>query len=240
MKNRAKKILIVDDVAMFREIESLFLARAGHVFTAGSGREGIGLAQRLRPDIILLDLHMPHMDGEAVCRAVRADPELGHTPVIILTSSDDPADRARALRAGADDVLPKPVNRMALNESVQRFLRFAGVRGLPRVPYRADVQVHAGSTDWAARARNLSRGGIFVEAEKELAPRSEVRLAFRLPDERPVAPTAEVVWLERDDGGGTLGMGLRFLGLDGRVARWLDDYIHERTALPRPQVRTST
>ena len=229
-------ILVVDDTPMFRDLESLFLARSGRVVTADGGREGLALARRLKPALMLVDLFMPDLDGAALCQALRRDPELAHIPVVILCSSDRAEDRARALRAGADDVVGKPISRVTLIEAVARFLRFARARGLPRVPFRARVRIDDGATDWYGTARNLSRGGIFVEAEKELRLQSEVTLEFPLPEsEQSIRPTAEVVWLDRSEDGDPCGVGLRFLGLDGASARYLDEYVHERAALPRPR-----
>jgi uncharacterized protein (TIGR02266 family) len=162
---------------------------------------------------------------------VRDDPRLAETPIIALCSSDDAEERAAILRAGADDVLSKPIDRMSLVESVQRFVRFARVRGLPRAPFRAHVRLHDGATDWVGRARNLSRNGIFVEVSKELRPRSEVTLEFELPDAgSSVRPTAQVIWLEHEPDGAPSGAGLRFLALDGRSARSIDEWVHERMA----------
>jgi CheY-like chemotaxis protein len=229
-----KKILIIDDTPMFREIESVFLARSGRVLTAESGAEGLALARRERPHVVLVDAFMPGgLDGAGVVRALRADPELADTRVLVLCSSDRADDRAAALRAGADDVLGKPISRVALIEAVGRFLRFARARGLPRASWRGRVRVDDGNTDWWGTARNLSRGGVFVEGGKELSPRSEVTLEFDLPDSRvSVRPTAEVVWLDRDSEGSPQGAGMRFLAMDGRTARYLDDWVHERASLP--------
>ena len=133
---------------------------------------------------------------------MKGDPEVAATPVVVLCSSDRGEDRAKALRAGADDVIGKPISRTSLIEAVQRFLRFAAVRGLPRAPFRTRVRIDDGHADWWGTARNVSRGGIYVEAEKELALSHEVRLEFELPDTSlSVRPTAEVVWLDRDEGG---------------------------------------
>ncbi len=228
-----KKILIIDDTPMFREIESVFLARSGRVTTAASGAEGLAIARREQPDLVLVDAFMPGMDGEAVCRELRADPSLANTRILILSSSERGEDRARALRSGADDVIGKPISRVALIEAVQRFLRFARARGLPRAPWRAPVRVDDGNTDWWGTGRNLSRGGVYVECGKEVAVQSELTLAFDLPDTQVhVSPTAQVVWLDRDSQGAARGMGLRFLALDGRSARYLDDWVHERASLP--------
>jgi len=231
-------ILVVDDTPMFRELQSLFLARSGYVITAGDGVEALALARRRQPDLVLVDAFMPGMDGFALCRALKAEPALAGVPVLLLCSSDRAGDRERALRSGADDVLAKPISRISLIEAVQRFLRFARVRGLPRAPFRQRVRIDDGSTDWEGTARNLSRGGIFVEADKELAPRSEVTLEFALPETRlQVRPTAEVVWCARTSEGEPAGAGLRFLALDGKSARYLDDWVHERAALPFPDAR---
>jgi len=224
-----RTILIVDDAPMFRELESLFLARSGRVVTAGSGEEALEAARREHPDLMVVDAFMPGMDGAALCRALKADPALAGIPVVILTSSDAAEDRAAALRAGASDVLSKPISRVELIEAVQRFLRYRNVRGLPRAPFRAPVRVDDGHTDWLATARNVSRGGIFVEGGKEVAPQSEVTLEFDLPEIGiQVRPTAQVVWVQR---GESAGMGLRFLGMDGKSARLLDHWVHERSAL---------
>jgi len=232
-----RTILIVDDAPLFLELESLFLARSGRVVTAASGPEALEAARRERPDLMLVDAFMPGMDGAALCRAVKGDPALAAIPVVILTSSDAGEDRAAALRAGASDVLSKPVSRMELIEAVQRFLRYRHVRGLPRAPFRAPVHVDDGHTDWMGTARNVSRGGIFVEGGKEVAPHSEVTLQFDLPESGiHVRPSAEVVWIER---GESAGMGLRFLGLDGKSARLLDHWVHERASLGPVPVRAA-
>ena len=225
-----RTILLVDDAPIFLEIEALFLTRVGHVLCATAGDEALEIARREHPAIIVTDAYMPGMDGAALCRAVRQDPELYTTRVVIVTSSDRAEDRAAAIHAGADDVLSKPINRLTLIETVQRFVRYAHVRGLPRAPFRGPVRVEDGGTDWVGQARNISRGGIFVEGGKELSPHHEVTLEFALPgDSGCVRPTAEVVWLEDDPEDGLVGMGLRFLGLEGSSLRSIDDWVHERT-----------
>lgn len=225
-----RTILIVDDAPMFLELEGLFLARSGRVVTAQSGEEALVRARRDPPDLVVVDAYMPGLSGGDVCRALHADPKLAATPIIALCSSDDAEERAALLRAGADDVLSKPIDRMALVESVQRFVRFARVQGLPRAPFHSEVRVHDGATDCVGRGRNLSRTGIFVELPKELHPASEVTLVFALPEDgTPVQPTAEVVWLEHEPDGAPSGAGLRFLALDGRSARSIHQWVHERT-----------
>lgn len=223
-------ILVVDDVALFRELGALFLARSGRVHTAHDGKDALEQARRVKPTLMLVDLFMPGMDGEALCRAVRADPELRDAALLVMTGSDSAEDRARALRAGADDVLRKPIVRAELMQAVGRFVQPAGVRGLPRVPFHERVRIRNGSEELVGRAANLSRGGMFVDAAPLPPLHSELRLEFELSDAGPpLRPTAEVVW-QRDPTGAEPGMGLRFLGLDGHSAQLLGDYLDAHPA----------
>jgi CheY-like chemotaxis protein len=136
-----KKILIVDDTAMFRELESLYLASAGTVLGASNGAEALAIARREHPDVLVADLDMPGMDGETLCRAIKADRDLHRTPVILVTSGRSGLDRERAVRAHADDVLSKPLSRIQLNLAVGRLLRSDGYRSLARIEVDAEVHV---------------------------------------------------------------------------------------------------
>ena len=100
-------ILVIDDDPAMTELLKLLLQSTAHkVTTSNSGREGVSLCQEISPDIIILDLMMPEMDGWAVCETVRSFSEV---PILILSALDNPAMIARALDAGADDYLIKPV-----------------------------------------------------------------------------------------------------------------------------------
>ena len=211
-----RTILIADDAAMFRELGSVFLARTGRVITANNGYECLDLLRSERPSVLVADLDMPCMDGEELCRRMKADEELRDIPVILVTGSEDGQERARAVRAGADDVVAKPISRIALIQAVNRFMRSRPVRGLARVPLETNVRVVCGASDLAARSRNLSRGGMFIETDEPLPPETEVALEFGLPDgHSPIAPTAQVIWSGDSEAGDSRGMGLQFLALDG-------------------------
>jgi uncharacterized protein (TIGR02266 family) len=230
---RARKILVVDDVAMFRELGALFLSRSGRVICAESGAEGLEIAQRERPNLVLADLHMPDMDGAALCRAIKNDPQLCETPVLLMIGGDDPRDRARAVRAGADDLLPKPLSRIALVEAVNRFLQYDSVRGLPRVEVTGPVAIAAPDRSASGTLRNLSRDGVFIETDSPLDPWTEVRLSFELPDTATrVEPSAVVIW-QRPKNGLPAGIGLRFLELDRRSVEWLEEFVWEQCLTSR-------
>lgn len=228
MHNR-RTILLVDDAALFRDLGSLFLARSGEVVTARDGLEALARIARDRPEVIVADLDMPRLDGAELCRRIKADPETRAIPVILVTSGDEAQQRARAVRAGADDVIAKPISRIVLIQAVNRFLRGTGIRGLTRVPMVAEVHIAGASNLSHGIARNLSRGGIFVEAERTAAPDTEVELRFELPDSTvAIAPTAEVVWCRPRTADHAAGMGMRFLALDRTSAMRIDEYIYQR------------
>ena len=227
MDNR-RCILVVDDTPLFRDLESLFLARSGRVVTARNAEEGLSLLRLERPDIALIDLHMPGVGGDAMCRAIKADPTTSKTPVILVTGSDKPEDHALAIRAGADDVLAKPLSRVTLIHAVNRFLRSPVLRGLARVPLATPVRIRLRDEDAWGTARNLSRGGIFVELAQPIFPRTEVELEFRLPEVATLfAPTAQVVWHRPGAPGAPTGLGMQFLSLDGASAERIDAFVYE-------------
>jgi len=219
-------ILIVDDVPLFRELEALFLARCGRVVTASSAGQALEIAARECPAVIVLDAHLPDVGGEELCRRLKRRAPMTQVPIVIVTGSGTAEEYAAAIRAGADDVLPKPLSRMALVETVQRFTRFPEPRGLPRADFRTPVHIRAKGTEAWGTARNLSRGGMFVECE-EAPPSDEVELEFRLPGcADPLRPSALVVWRRSGDDVPP-GFGVRFVALDAPAARRLDAYVHE-------------
>jgi uncharacterized protein (TIGR02266 family) len=230
---RTRTILVVDDAAMFRELQALFLARQGRVLTAASGKQALELARRHRPDVILLDLFMPELDGEAVCGLLRSDPLLRDTPVVMLTASQRAEDYERSIRAGANQVLSKPIHRVALIDAVSRYLRSPTPRGMPRVDIATAVRIHHAREECAGTVTNLSRGGLFVESGCDVGPSEEVALEFALPETRYVlTPTARVVWRRSPGAGVEAGFGLRFVRIDGESVRTLADFVSERSAAP--------
>ncbi len=227
MDNR-RCILIVDDTPLFRDLESLFLSRSGRVITARDASEGLEALRRERPDVAVIDLHMPGAGGDTMCRAIKADPEFANTPVILVTGSDAPEDHALAIRAGADDVLAKPLTRVTLIHAVNRFLRSPVLRGLARVRLETPVRIRLPDEDAWGTVRNLSRGGIFVELEHAISPSVEVEIEFRLPDvPAPLAPTAQVVWNRPGAPGAPMGLGMQFLSLDGASAQRIEAFVYE-------------
>ncbi len=133
MLNPPKKssVLIVDDERSGREaMESILVGLGETLVFASSGSEALEIAAAHPPDLILLDVMMPGMDGFEVCRRLRADPVLADMPVILATALNDRNSKLMGLEAGADDFLTKPVDRIELIARVQTILRLNRYRKL--------------------------------------------------------------------------------------------------------------
>ncbi len=120
-------ILIADDRASSRELLRTVLQRAGYgVLEAEDGVQAVAQARSGHPDLILLDLQMPGLDGFGVLAELRGDPQFKHLPVLALTASAMRGDREKILEAGFTDYLAKPAGPEAVRETVARLLGTGG------------------------------------------------------------------------------------------------------------------
>jgi CheY-like chemotaxis protein len=117
-----KKILVVEDVEFNRDLLVQLLEDAYEILTAVDGAEGIARAERERPDLILMDLSLPVIDGWEATRRIKANPVLKHVPIIALSAHAMTGDEARARESGCDDYISKPLNEDLLFEKVTKFL----------------------------------------------------------------------------------------------------------------------
>jgi len=115
-------ILVIEDEEGIREGLTYLLNEQYSVEEAENGVIGLKKAIRNQPNLILLDLKMPEMDGFQVLKAIRADKEFDHTPIIVLSAFNSPADRTKAFELGADDYINKPFDRAELMARIQRKL----------------------------------------------------------------------------------------------------------------------
>lgn len=233
------KVLLVDDVKFFLDLERSFLDREGfEVVVAESGREALDIVRRERPGVVLLDLHMPGMDGDEVCRALKRDPMLRATPVIMVTSGQKEEDLQRCLAAGCDGFLRKPLSQVELLETIGRFLK-AEARGAPRVAVRVPVAIEVeapgqgkgqGPTKLTAATVDISVGGLYVELLDPPVLGARVTAELTLPGFTvPVRATGVVVWVNRPfdkvKGSVPSGMGIRFADLPPAVKGALELFV---------------
>jgi len=121
---RTPKILVVDDIPLNVELQKTYLKASGYdVVEAMDGEEAIKKVEEEKPDLILLDVMMPKMNGFEVCQLLKNNPETQFIPIIMVTALRDVEDRVRGIEAGADDFISKPFNKMELMARVKSLLR---------------------------------------------------------------------------------------------------------------------
>jgi DNA-binding response OmpR family regulator len=119
------QILVIEDDPLLRSSVKQFLERRLHtVLAAETGAQGLELARKERPDLILLDLNLPDMDGCEICKVIKADPILQYIPILITTGQRDAATQLRAFEYGANDFLNKPLDFFLLEARVRAMLKY--------------------------------------------------------------------------------------------------------------------
>jgi two-component system, cell cycle response regulator len=147
------RVLVVDDVEInIKLLEAKLTSEYFHVVSASDGMTALAQARKERPDIVLLDIMMPLMDGFEVCRRLKADPATADIPVVMITALSDSANRVRGLEVGADDFLTKPVSDIAL---------FARVRSLVRLKRMTD--------EWRLREETYGRLAALADGDAKTA-----------------------------------------------------------------------
>jgi len=213
----AKTVLVIEDEASLVSTLSYNFRKNGfNVVTASDGYEGLQAARRDEPDVVVLDLMLPKMDGLEVCRRLRAGSDV---PILMLTAKGEELDRVVGLEMGADDYLTKPFSMRELIARVRALIR----RSASRAPADDVSRITAGSLELDVRGRTVKRDGV----EVALKPK-EFDLLFYLAKHAGQVFTREQllehVW------------GYEFFGGSRTVdvhVRWLREKLEAQPAQPR-------
>lgn len=158
------RILLVDDEEPVVSLVRHTLRKEGHeVFTAFHGLEALATARRHTPDLVILDIVMPGMDGLAVCQRLRQDPRLAAIPILFLTGRDAVEERIEGLDAGGDDYLPKPFESGELSARVRALLRRVQVTQEPDSQPEDAACLTVGSLSLDLHSRRVRVKGKTVE-----------------------------------------------------------------------------
>jgi two-component system alkaline phosphatase synthesis response regulator PhoP len=229
----ARKILVVDDEAVLVETMAYNLEQAGYqVITVADGASALEAARRIKPDLIILDIMLPEMDGFEVCRQLRQERATATTPIMMLTAKSDEIDKVVGLEVGADDYVTKPFGRRELLARVRALLR--------RSEYAPSSQERAGrdgATEVPTASRELVAGPIRIDLagrrvdcrgqELELQPKQFDLLTYFVRNRGTVLTRDQLlhnVW-GYDYAGDTRTVDVH--------VRWLREKIEEDPANPR-------
>jgi CheY-like chemotaxis protein len=193
---KSKVVAVVDDSPIAVMHLSLLLRKMGfRVIAARDGIEALRVIQSERPDIILLDLNMPVMDGVAVLSALKESINLEATPVIVVTVESDPRVRAKCFALGCRGYLQKPVALSDLHEQMQACIQpQSGRRANLRAPFGKKVRVAAPGHVGEHHAVTLSEGGIYVRMSDRPPIGTPVAVTLCLDSDQPVTLQGTVLY----------------------------------------------
>jgi CheY-like chemotaxis protein len=195
-------ILLVDDVELFLELEKSLLEDLDYdLSTARSGEEVLERIDTIKPDLILLDLYMGGLDGDEVCRRLRAIERWANLPIIMVTAAGRREEVERCLQSGCDDYVTKPVSKAELVEKVQRLLGEVKSRRAPREAVGLQVYLESDSWSGTVWARDISSNGIYIESVTDVPIGTLVKITIDLPG-APARLIGKVARIVSDDESG--------------------------------------
>jgi len=216
-------VLIVDDSKFFIELEKQFLRNTpATVLAATSAKDALLLAREHRPSLVFMDVDMPEMTGFDCCRAFKSDPDLREIPVVLIGGGDPATNKAKACASGAEDYLPKPIDRRLFLASGHRFL-ISIDRREPRRNCQIVVDYTCRGRRLMGRCIDISSGGMFLESQPTAQSGESLLLKFCLPDEKktPVELQGRISWVNAKSAiikqGFPLGYGVEFVDIADSV-----------------------
>ena len=235
--DKKKKILLADDAKLFLEIEKTFLQRTSvDILTAGDGKQALELARQHHPEVVFLDLNMPEMDGDECCRAIKQDPNLKDTAIVMVTTKGRAQDQERCRNSGCDEILLKPINRTEFLKTAEKFLQLPTRSNR----YKLKTQVQYGEnaeTTLTGYCVDISSGGLFISTENPLGVGETLVIRFSLESPpREIVCTCRVAWVNAPTNlrkpSLPAGMGIQFVGLSLDELHSIRNFIENKQLEP--------
>ena len=215
------KLLIVDDMKSFLDLERTFLRRAEcQIFTAATGLEAIKVAQNVQPNLVMLDIEMPEMNGIEAARIFSTTPTLKHIPVVVCSGT---SREAEALAAGAAAFLQKPVDEERFLTTIQRYVPLA-FRKDPRKALNAPCEVEYLGVTARCDLHDLSASGMFLSTSQPLQIGDKVSLRFMVPMYRGAKTIQAEGHVVRASGE---GYGIGFSDITEGARMFIQDFIED-------------
>jgi CheY-like chemotaxis protein len=227
-KQKGKKtLLIVDDVELFIQLQITHLGHQRYnIHTASTGADGLEMARSLKPDLILLDLFMPDMNGDQVCRILKGDPETSTIPVVLVSSGSRGMSKNASISSQCDGLIFKPVRRDLLLSVVENLLG-TDLRVRDRIQVSIPGTAICDEIEFPIHIHTLSSDGAFLESEQKPIRGDLLELSFSLPDQgsRIHIRAAAVVWCGSLGPEGPDGAGVFFLTIDTEMKKHISSYV---------------
>jgi CheY-like chemotaxis protein len=226
-----KKILLVDNVRSILDREKSMLNRENfQVFTATSGEEALEVHRHEKLDVIVVDLHMPGLPGDEMCRTIRSDPELKKVSILVATLSEDKADIERCVKAGANGHIKKPISKDDLCAKLSKLLDVPARQSI-RILVRVKMDGKVGSEFFIANTVDVSSTGLLFESDKQFNVGDALEASFYLPGEggfNRVVVRSEVMRVAPADGNNKR-YGVRFVEFKEGNSEAITKYVAKKT-----------
>lgn len=230
MSERSRRILIVDDSETFLMYLSILLRRMGFdIIPADNGITALKLLRVLMPDIVILDIAMPQMDGLTTLRHIKGDEHTSNIPVIIITVSSNPKYHEECEKLGCTAYLKKPVNVPDVHNTLNGCISFGGKqRQLLRTAFEKRVSVTHNGLTTECHAVSLSEGGIYIRKKNPFHVGTEIKVRVPLENRGTLNIKGRVIYV-KGIGGNVLkiapGMAVEFSDMSSHDSETLNSYI---------------
>jgi len=239
MKNQEKKtLLIVDDVELFIQLQISHLGHQRyHIHTARSGAEGLQMARSVKPDLILMDLFMPDMNGDQICHILKEDPETSSIKVVLVSSGGRGRSRAASVSSHCDGLIFKPVRRDLLLSLVENLLG-TNLRARDRIRVLMHGTAVIDEIECPVTIHSLSSDGAFIQIEPTPIRGDMMEISFPLPGQEKMVHvrSAAVVWCGFLAEDGPDGVGVFFLTIDTVAKKLISDFVQNKISLGSPSL----